>query len=265
VGQLANVMTSTTASFDLAGLFDFLEDVLAWVKDRDGRYLWVNRPFLINYALEHPKLHGEISEQHVLGKTDYDLSPAFLADQFRLDDEHALAGNRIVNRIERVGEFEGVAGWNVTNKIPLFDARGKIIGTAGITRALTKPASHPGAAEGFSLALDYIRNHYQQPISNQQLADVSKMSLRAFERQFLASFHLTPQKYLRKLRLRIASRALIYTSESLSEVALSCGFADQSHFAREFRRQFGRTPREYRGHYQLSADVPVTKTAARKQ
>jgi AraC-like DNA-binding protein len=51
----------------------------------------------------------------------------------------------------------------------------------------------------------------------------------------------------------------------LSDVALSCGFADQSHFTREFRRQFGRTPREYREHYKMSAGVPVTKTAARKQ
>jgi len=32
-------MTSTKDSFDLAELFDFLEDVLAWVKDRNGRYL----------------------------------------------------------------------------------------------------------------------------------------------------------------------------------------------------------------------------------
>ena len=54
---------------------------------------------------------------------------------------------------------------------------------------------------------------------------------------------------LRKLRLRIASRALIHTEGSLSEIALSSGFADQSHFSREFRRQFGRTPREYREHY----------------
>ena len=122
-----------------------------------------------------------------------------------------------------------------------------------------------GGEPGFELALEYIRDHYQQPITNQQLAVVSKMSLRAFERQFLASFHLTPQKYLRKLRLRIASRALIYTNEPLSDVALSSGFADQSHFTREFRRQFGRTPREYREHYRFSAGVPVTKTAAPKQ
>src|SRR5258706_10539514 len=157
-------MTSSKTSFDLVELFDFLDDVLAWVKDRNGRYLWVNRAFLINYSLEQPNFDGEVCEHQVLGKTDYDLSPAFLADQFRLDDEHVLAGNRIVNRIERVGEFHGVAGWNVTNKIPVFDARGKIVGTAGITRALKEPAPQPGAAAGFGPALEDIRDHYRRPI-----------------------------------------------------------------------------------------------------
>jgi AraC-like DNA-binding protein len=219
----------------------------------------------MNYGLEHPNLDEESCEQQVLGKTDYDLSPAFLADQFRLDDEHVLAGNRIVNRIERVGEFQGPAGWNITNKIPVLDARGTIVGTAGITRALNRPAPYAGAAAGVGLVLEYIRDHCQRPITNQQLARVSKMSLRAFERQFLASFHLTPQKYLRKIRLRMASRALVYSTQALAELALNCGFADQSHFTREFRRQFGRPPREYREHYKWPAGVPVTKTAARKQ
>jgi AraC-like DNA-binding protein len=41
----------------------------------------------------------------------------------------------------------------------------------------------------------------------------------------------------------------MYTDESLAEIALKCGFADQSHLSREFRRQFGRTPREYRENY----------------
>jgi AraC-like DNA-binding protein len=258
-------MTSSKEAFDLAELFDSLEDVLAWVKDRDGRYLWVNRAFLIHYALEHSDLAPELCKQQVLGKTDYDLSPPFLADQFRLDDEYVLAGNRIVNRIERVGEFQGAAGWNVTNKIPVSDAAGRIIGTAGITRALNQPVPPSGSAASFGPVLEYLRDHYQQPITNRQLAAVSRMSLRAFERQFLASFHLTPQKYLRKLRLRIASRTLIYTNQSLSELALSCGFADQSHFTREFRRQFGRTPRQYREHYQMATGVSKTKSAVSRQ
>ena len=72
----------------------------------------------------------------VIGKTDYDLSPAFLADQFRLDDEHVLAGNRIVDRIELVGQPDGLTVWNLTNKIPLVDADGSVVGTAGLTRNL---------------------------------------------------------------------------------------------------------------------------------
>ena len=36
----------------LAELFDFVEDVLVWVKDREGRYRWVNRAFRINFAMD---------------------------------------------------------------------------------------------------------------------------------------------------------------------------------------------------------------------
>ena len=232
-----------------AELLDFLPDVLAWVKDRQGRYLWVNRAFVMQYALDHQRAQESVSVDSILGKTDYDLSPAFLADQFRHDDEQVLAGHRIVNRLERLEESQGATVWNVTDKIPVTDAKGAIVGTAGITRAAGPASSLEATAPGFGPALAYMRAHFHHEISNQHLASISNMSLRAFERRFRAAFHLTPQKFLRKLRLRLASRALVYTEASLSEIALTCGFADQSHFSREFRRQFGRTPREYREHY----------------
>jgi AraC-like DNA-binding protein len=232
-----------------AELLDFLPDVLAWVKDREGRYLWVNRAFVIRYALDHQRGSETVSVDSILGKTDYDLSPAFLADQFRHDDEQVLAGHRIVNRLERLEESRGATVWNITDKIPVVDAKGAIIGTAGITRAAGPESGIDATTPGFGPALAHMRAHFHHEITNQQLASLSNMSLRAFERRFRAAFHLTPQRFLRKLRLRIASRGLVYTDESLSDIALSCGFADQSHFSREFRRQFGRTPREYREHY----------------
>ena len=105
-----------------AELLDFLPDVLAWVKDRQGRYLWVNRAFLIQYSLDHPDGKESAAVENIQGKTDYDLSPAFLADQFRHDDEQVLAGHRIVNRLERVGESQGTTVWNITDKIPVVDA-----------------------------------------------------------------------------------------------------------------------------------------------
>ena len=240
-----------------ADLLDCLPDVLAWVKDRQGRYLWVNRAFVLQYALDHQRGDETVSVESILGKTDYDLSPAFLADQFRHDDEQVLAGHRIVNRLERLEASQGATVWNITDKVPVVDAKGAIIGTAGITRAAdptssleaSSPGVGPGFGPGFGPALAHMRAQFQQEITNQHLASLSNMSVRAFERRFRAAFHLTPQRFLRKLRLRLASRALVYTDASLSEIALNCGFADQSHFSREFRRQFGRTPRESREHY----------------
>ena len=242
-------MTSSKIPSHFAELLDFLPDVLAWVKDRRGRYLWVNRAFLIQYSLDHPGEKEFAAVENIQGKTDYDLSPVFLADQFRHDDEQVLAGHRIVNRLERVGESQGTTVWNITDKIPVVDAKGAIIGTAGITRPAGPASSLEDTGSGFGPALVHMRAHFHHEITNRQLASISNMSLRAFERQFRAAFHLTPQRFLRKLRLRLASRALIYTDQSLAEIALNCGFADQSHFSREFRRQFGRTPREYREYY----------------
>jgi AraC-like DNA-binding protein len=251
----------------LAALFDCLEDVLVWIKDRDGRYRWVNRAFLINYALDSRQSEPRAGSLDLLGKTDYDLSPAFLADQFRLDDEYVLTGTRIMNRIELVGQPDGLTVWNVTNKIPLVDVDGKVIGTAGITRRLNVPRQDMAPGTEFGPVLAYIRDHYQSPITNQQLARLAHMSVRAFERKFHSSFHLTPQKYVRKLQMRMASRALVYTNQSLADVALSCGFVDQSHFTREFRRHFGRTPRDYRKHYALGTSdaAPGTNPAAPEQ
>jgi AraC-like DNA-binding protein len=248
----------------LAGLFDCVEGVLVWVKDRQGRYCWVNRAFRLGYEAEHPQRATAEELSRIIGKTDYDLSPAFLADQFRLDDEQVLAGNPVVNRIELVGPSEGEAAWHVTNKIPLRDRPGAIVGVAGLTRPL-RPSEQEGAgAFPLGRVLAHLRDHHARPLTNEALAAVAHMSLRAFERNFRRSFHLTPQHYVRRLRLRMASRALVFTDQSLARVAQVCGFSDQSHFTREFRRHFGRTPRDYRAHYAQTDGfaAPGIKSAA---
>jgi AraC-like DNA-binding protein len=258
------VMGHLQGFLQLAALFDCIKDALVWVKDQGGRYCWVNRAFLISAGVAWPHREAGPGPEGVLGKTDYDLSPAFLADQYRLDDEQVLTGKRIVNRIELVGSPEGATVWNVTNKIPLQGADGVVIGTAGITQRLDSPEV---PATEFGPVLAYLRDHYPEPLTNQRLARLAHLSVRAFERKFRGSFHLTPQKYLRRLRLHMASRALVYTNQPLAKVALDCGFGDQSHFSREFRRHFGRTPRDYRAHFALGSDAaaPGTNVAANQQ
>jgi AraC-like DNA-binding protein len=242
-------MKFDSQTLHLLALFDHLGDeVQVWIKDRQGRYGWVNRAFLLKYALAQPPKSGEDAAPSIVGKTDYDLSPAVLAEQYRLDDEEVFAGRSVLNRIEPVTDSNGGLRWSVTNKIPLFDGSNAVTGAAGITRPLAAP---PSEAAGLPLApvLEYIRDHYAEPVTNARLAKLAQLSVRAFERKFRDCFHLTPQKYLRRLRLRIASRALVFSPQSIAAIAHSCGFVDQSHFSREFRRQFGGTPRGYRKHY----------------
>ena len=230
----------------LTELFEPLEDVQFWVKDRENRYVRVNRAFLLNYAFDEAA--------QIIGETDYHLSPAFLADQFWLDDERVLAGHRVVNRIELVGDADQTTFWNVTNKVPFRDARGRVAGTAGTTRRLRPTDQSVAGAHGFEAVMARIRDHYREQLSNRELAALAGLSVRGFERKFQQHFQVPPQQYLRKLRLRMACRALVFTEKALAEVAVESGFADQSHFNHEFRRQMGRTPRGYREHYRRAGD-----------
>ena len=227
----------------LCGLFDHVPGLQFWVKDRDGYYRWVNRGLLLNYALEQP--------EQVLGKTDYDLSPRHLADQFRTDDQLVLTGCPIVNRIELVGRFDHTAQWCVTNKIPLRRGDGEVLATAGISYPLEEESAGPTASAGdLGPCLAIIRRRAGESLSNEELAEAAGLSIRAFERKFRKSFGLSPQQYVMRLRIRMACSWLVYSDKPISEIAGAHGFCDQSHFTREFRRQLGMTPRRYRLNYQ---------------
>lgn len=223
----------------LAKLLDQIEGVQCWIKDREGRYAWVNRGFLLNYALERV--------EQVVGRTDHDLSPAHLADQYRLDDDRVLAGKPVDGRIELVGRFDRTAVWSLTTKKPLRDARGRIVGTLGMTRVVDADVVHAGGEDAsLGLVLVHMRRHFAEPLSNVALARIAGRSVRAFERMFRRQMQATPQQFLRRLRLRLACRELTTSRRPIAAIAAGHGFCDQSHFVREFRREFGLTPGDYR-------------------
>jgi AraC family transcriptional regulator len=63
-----------------------------------------------------------------------------------------------------------------------------------------------------------------------------------FARVFRRYYRMTPGEYVRRLRLEWARERVQATTESLASIALECGFSDQSHLTRAFRRRFGATP-----------------------
>lgn len=223
----------------LAGLLDQVEGLQCWIKDRKGRYRWVNRGFLLNYALERV--------EQVVGRTDHDLSPAHLADQYECDDDRVLGGEPVEGRIELVGRFDRTAVWSLTTKRPLRDARGEIVGTLGMTRVVDAAVVQDGGEDAtLGRVLVHMRKHFAKPLPNAGLARIAGRSVRAFERMFRRQMQATPQQFLRRLRLRLACRELTAGNSSIAAIAAGHGFCDQSHFVREFRREFGLTPGDYR-------------------
>ena len=235
----ASTLTIPPLAATISKLFEYLDDVQYWIKDLNGRYCWVNRGFLLNYALEHA--------HQVIGKSDYDLSPLHLADQYCVDDERVLKGDVIAGRIQLVGRFDHSSAWSVTHKLPIHDEQGRIVGTTGTTRKieLCNPQLDAGkSALGRVIAL--IREDCARNWTNRELAKHSNLSVRAFERHFRRLFHVSPHDYIRRLRVRLASHALVYSAAPIAQIAADHGFADQSHLTREFRRETSLTPSAYR-------------------
>ncbi len=245
IDQTASSLIGPAAA--LVALFDCIEGVQFWINDRAGHYRAMNRACLLDYSLA--------SFAEAEGKTDFDLSPTHIATQFRLDDERVLKGATIANRVELVGRFDHTAVWCVTDKVPLRNARGQIVGTAGVARLLAKDAELPAAADAvLARAVTFLREHLDEPLDNATLARHAGLSVRVLERRFRDAFDLAPQQYLRRLRVRLACHPLVYSERTLAEIASDHGFCNQSHFGREFRRETGMTPRAYCERFQTRSE-----------
>lgn len=208
----------------------------------------MNRTFLLNYGLH------ELAE--VLGKTDEDLSPPHLAAQFRAGDEAVLAGQTVQGRLELIGRFDHTAAWSFTTKRPVLDTKGRTIGTAGITRVLDAAQIDQRHDIRLGVVIAMMTRHLGKTVTNAEMATAAGMSARAFERSFLREYGLPPQQHLKRLRIQTACRRLVDTREAIAAIAQRCGFADQSHLTREFRRVTGFTPAAYRAEY-AAANVPA--------
>jgi AraC-like DNA-binding protein len=223
---------------ELLELFDHLEDVFLWIKDDRGRFQWINLPLALNF--------GVFDRAQVIGQTDFDMFARALADHYRLDDERVLRGERVSGRVELVGRFDHTAHWCVTHKMPLRNKAGDVVGSAGIAQRLDnkKQTEEPGTPLAPAILL--ISQHYSKKLTNLRLAGVCGLSVRTFERLFRVIYGVSPHRYVRELRVRLSCNDLVYTKNSIAKIAVEFGFADQSHFNKEFRRFFGEMPREYR-------------------
>lgn len=94
--------------------------------------------------------------------------------------------------------------------------------------------------------LDYINTHLDQNIKVAKLAEIVEMSRYYFDSLFKQSIGISPYQYVLVQRVERAKQLLKQQELLIPDVALACGFANQSHFTKCFRQLIGVTPKAYR-------------------
>ena len=95
-------------------------------------------------------------------------------------------------------------------------------------------------------AARYISEHFMQPITTRDVAQAVGFSPNYLSRKFRISAGIGLHEYIVFVRLHHAAQELISTDDSITTIALRCGFSDSNYFKDSFKRKYGITPRQYR-------------------
>jgi AraC family transcriptional regulator len=109
-----------------------------------------------------------------------------------------------------------------------------------------------------SRAKEVLAAHLAGQVALQEVADACSLSVSHFSRAFRETTGLAPYQWLMRHRIEAAKSAMQDARLSLADIALACGFSDQSHFTRVFSKQMGISP----GCWRRYADIRPTEPDA---
>lgn len=100
--------------------------------------------------------------------------------------------------------------------------------------------------EKFAEVSEYISQHYQDPLSVEEMAEYFHMSYSYFAAKFKEYYGQTCKEMILAVRLQKAEDLLRFTDFDLTYISQETGFCDCSHFIKAFRHKYGVTPGKYR-------------------
>ncbi len=98
-------------------------------------------------------------------------------------------------------------------------------------------------------ALKFIKEHFHEPITLEDIGTHAGMSKRGMEKAFLKHLGFSPATELRRIRLDNAKQLLTETDDKISAIAYDCGYSNSSNLSFAFNRETGMSPRTYRNRY----------------
>lgn len=219
-------------------LFDCAPSLCFYMKDLKGRIMALNR--------RNCEVCNIKNEWDAIGLRSDEIFPEPLAsDYMSLDREVLATGKPILGRITRYPADRSM-NYMISDVFPLFDGDGAMIGTARAYRLSASIGDASMRYDRMQGIVRYINDNYRSDVPIGALAEVAGVSISGFKRAFAKAFHMPPGRYIETVRINHARKMLEETELPLSAVATACGFYDQSHLTRIFKRVRKQTPGEYR-------------------
>jgi AraC family transcriptional regulator len=151
-----------------------------------------------------------------------------------------------------------------------FEALARALAMGVLTRVHCQACAERHAASvnpSIWRSVQLLEECFAHKICIGKLAAQAGLSPRHFARSFLQATGCTPHDYLLRLRLSRARELMTRPSQAvcLKQIAESCGFYDQTHFGRHFRRVFGMTPAAFLRAQERPSTIKQTVLVSRSE
>ena len=219
-------------------LFDTVPHVMVSVKNERGAYIAVNEAFVRQARRTLPT--------EVIGCRAHELFAPELAASYEAQDRALRAtGQAVRNHLEVIAESgsSGSGRWFLTSKILATTDSGVMVVATSVDARL---GDRTETATGLRAAVELAHARFREPLRVGVLAEAAGMSSDRLERAMQRALAISPKQYVMRLRAEQAAALLATTARPIADIATECGYFDQSQMTRQFRAQFGLTPRRYR-------------------
>ncbi|MEJ6571010.1 MAG: helix-turn-helix domain-containing protein [Akkermansiaceae bacterium] len=220
-----------------AVLAEEAHDLRVVLKNLEHRYLYVNPHWLKSVGIEDVNL--------VLGKTAVEVFSHWRGDRYIEEEKLVMESGETLDYFEDWLNAKGENERYRAIKAPWME-HGVIMGMVNISIPAHRQISRESRADIMPNVVEWLTGNATENVSIAEIAQRYNMSRSSFERLFTQHAGQSPSKFRLNLRIEKAKELLGDPSVMLSELALQCGFCDQSHFTRVFRQHLGQTPSQYR-------------------
>ena len=196
--------------------------------------------------------------QHQAELTLFYLHPSFFAravdeswsiKDFKLDRPFKISNDPIIKEVGII--FHQLCKFELETEKLYIESLANLLAVHLLKNYFQKEVNESAYSSGlstgkFKLISEYIENNLSEKITLSDLAKVVNLGKFYFSHSFKKYTNMTPYDYVLQLRVKRAQQLLRSSNMPISNVALECGFGNQSHLTKHFRKKLGTTPMSYR-------------------